>query len=1144
MKRFKPQWKFSPGWALIIVIVSVFMGCVAKGKEDNEAGETAEVTNVAALLSHAEKERGFIGRYSLSGTVLGSSHRSSMIFFQDESGTVILETDLTGQSLLPGQKIRLEGTNYVIPTSIGISLGKSPLVENDGEHSFTTSGAGTVYLEAGFYPIQVCWFNHKWEYALSVQYSGPGFGLTNIPDSVLFHQNTNQNACANGLNYRCYDGEWDELPDFQNLHAVKFGIARNFDTKLKTRNENTGMVFDGMIRIEAAGVYTFRLQSDDGSRLFLGRGANHLTLIGMGKPPEPTQINSRQPLAGDRNPLWAVTSGRVTFLAAQKDGIEMELTAQDSFMHVKICSDLNEIPDYLMGCQIRVRGVCINTSSLGGYRIADALVVPGWEDVQVWEVPSATWTAGKPQQIEDCQRGEPNKCVVRLRGVIANSQPGGDPVLRDATGRLPLQLLNSPSVISTNEVDCMGIWDSTSGPRILKKVIWRRVPEASRATNDLPLLTTAAQVQQLKTAEARRGYPVRIRGVVTWVSENRDCIVLQDSTRGVFVGLHPNWIWDAPIVGEKMEINGKVAAGEFTPFVFLNDVKRLGMGLLPSPIYPTWDQLIGGSMDSQYVEIRGLVTTIHGNQMGLLLPGGETTLEFRPAKVLPSSYLNSVVRIRGVTFAKWDPSNYQVIPANPVWFDDAAICVEVPPVSDSFEAEKMQTSQLMQYDVQRDTFQRVKVSAQYLGAHGGTFFLTDNGFGLRAALTQPAHFEPGDIIEVAGLVELGGPSPKLRQAVARKTGHKPLPAPVELVFTSTNNAGKDSSLVWTEGILTGRQLSDGEEALEIQIGLKHFITRVPVLHGRGGLWPIGSRLKLTGVFSDQGNDRAANQEASSFELLLNSPSDVELLARPSWWTLDRLLIMLGVLTAVLALAFFWISQLRREVDRRSVQLKKEIHERQRAEQERAIERERSRIALDLHDDLGSRLTAISMLAVANQGRKLTLEASRDRLDLIAEKARTTVTTLDGLVWTVDPKNDTITALAEYLASFAEEFLSKTKIHCDLDFPVELPDRIISAEVRHNVLLAIRETLNNAVRHGQPAEVRLKMKFSETQMDITIHDDGCGFSPAGVIPGNGLFNLRQRMSSIGGQCRIESSPGNGTTVLLSIPFDRAPDAAFS
>jgi signal transduction histidine kinase len=283
----------------------------------------------------------------------------------------------------------------------------------------------------------------------------------------------------------------------------------------------------------------------------------------------------------------------------------------------------------------------------------------------------------------------------------------------------------------------------------------------------------------------------------------------------------------------------------------------------------------------------------------------------------------------------------------------------------------------------------------------------------------------------------------------------------------------------------------------------------------------------------------ASRYVNSFELLLNSPTDVQVLARPPLWTLGRLLIIVALLLVGLMLAFIWINLLRRQVERRTLQLHREISERERTEKWRAIEQERSRIARDLHDDLGSKLTEISMLATTSSGLKIGPQVAMDRLDEIAQTSRAMTAALEGVVWVINSRNDTLSSLIEYLASVAEEFLGKARVACRVELPNGYPERMIAAEARHDVLLSVREALNNAVRHGHPTEVLLRVGVSGDGIEIQIQDNGCGFE-LGKGKGHGLENLHQRMNKLKGTCTIQSATGCGTTVILEVPFPNEPE----
>ncbi len=816
------------------------------------------VTNVAQLRQAVGGNTGCLCSFLLEGTVLAADSVSGIVFFQDDSGAEVLETTLEQAPLQAGQRIQLRGTNFVVATEMGLSLGKRPVVENDGLHSEIECN-GTLYMKAGRYPLQVLWFNCSRDRSLSLAFEGPNRARRIVPDSALFRLEKPSARggmrFVNGLNYRCFEGRWLKLPPFQALTPVKTGVASNFDLAVATRDEYVGLAFDGFIQVESDGVYTFYLTSDDGSQLFLQNGPTQLTVLSSGDVPAPRRIAIRQPSFGSQKAFWAEAEGCVTFLGMQPNGVEVELTSEDTHMRFLVCDPQEQPPRHLLGSRVRVRGVCLDTANIEGHTLADMLVVPNWKSVQVLELAPELWSSGVSLRVSDAKKMEPQASrIVRIGGRV--SQPlGQGPVLEDATGSVPIELLNLVPTSPDLEVECLGRWSGSGSNCVLREAVWREWPNTSESTNQaLPLLTTAAQVQQLKREEAKLAYKVKIRGVVTWVAENRDCVVLQDATRGVFVGLRIAWVWGAPRIGENLEIEGTTIAGDFSPIVVLEKANRLGMGTLPPPMQPTWDQLIGGSMDSQYVEVRGLVTGAHENHLTLLMSGGPLEIEFVPYPADPplESLVNSVVRIRGCMFAKWDNTTLQVTPDHPLRFGSSTICVDAPAPLDPFDAVKMRARELMRFDAQGNIFRRVKIAGQVVHGSAQEYYLAEDGFGMRFQLAQPANFKPGDEVEVAGLVEVRGASPVLREAIARNTGHSSLPAP-EPLNLERNDKSNDATRVWVEGLLVGAKDTGPNRVLEMQVGLKSFVARLAATNGNPVvLWPLGSRLKLTGVYADLG----------------------------------------------------------------------------------------------------------------------------------------------------------------------------------------------------------------------------------------------------------------------------------------------------
>jgi signal transduction histidine kinase len=195
------------------------------------------------------------------------------------------------------------------------------------------------------------------------------------------------------------------------------------------------------------------------------------------------------------------------------------------------------------------------------------------------------------------------------------------------------------------------------------------------------------------------------------------------------------------------------------------------------------------------------------------------------------------------------------------------------------------------------------------------------------------------------------------------------------------------------------------------------------------------------------------------------------------------------------------------------------------------EKERSRIAQDLHDDLGASLTEISMLAHLAAEEEM---RSSETLPEIAAKAQDLVEALDEIVWAVNPRHDTVASLADYLSGFAAEFLEAAGIALRLDIPRDLPSLPLDAEQRHSVFLTAREALNNTVKHSGAKEARLQVRVANGLLHVVVADDGRGLSGEDHAFSEGLRNMRERLSAAGGECRIES-PGRGTRVEMTLPL---------
>jgi signal transduction histidine kinase/ligand-binding sensor domain-containing protein len=210
------------------------------------------------------------------------------------------------------------------------------------------------------------------------------------------------------------------------------------------------------------------------------------------------------------------------------------------------------------------------------------------------------------------------------------------------------------------------------------------------------------------------------------------------------------------------------------------------------------------------------------------------------------------------------------------------------------------------------------------------------------------------------------------------------------------------------------------------------------------------------------------------------------------------------------------------------------------EKQAAIERDRARIAKDIHDDVGAGLTQITLLTELARREPAQTETNLER---ITQSARKLTKAMDEIVWAVDPQHDTVAGLMDYISAYAEDYLRVANVRCRMDLPVELPATRVDAELRYNLFLALKETLNNIVKHAQATEVWLRLKLAPGRLTLAIEDNGRGL-PADrsgdtsmgvdrIASGSGLGNLEKRLASVGGRCEIHSVAGQGTRVELTV-----------
>jgi signal transduction histidine kinase len=204
-----------------------------------------------------------------------------------------------------------------------------------------------------------------------------------------------------------------------------------------------------------------------------------------------------------------------------------------------------------------------------------------------------------------------------------------------------------------------------------------------------------------------------------------------------------------------------------------------------------------------------------------------------------------------------------------------------------------------------------------------------------------------------------------------------------------------------------------------------------------------------------------------------------------------------------------------------------------------LERERARIARDIHDDLGSRMTQLVLHGEVAQSELPADSCTRLQIDRICEDARDVLSTMDEILWAVNPKHDTFRDFTSYVCSYAEEFLKPTQIQCLFDLGPETSSVNLALPVRRALLMAIKESLNNSAKHSEASELVLQIRWQAERLLVVVSDNGKGFDRSKSKPGrNGFTNMAQRLHEVGGTCIVFSEPGKGCRVEFNLPLKQS------
>jgi signal transduction histidine kinase len=665
---------------------------------------------------------------------------------------------------------------------------------------------------------------------------------------------------------------------------------------------------------------------------------------------------------------------------------------------------------------------------------------------------------------------------------------------------------------------------------LLLLVFGAALASAQSATASLlPLLTHADQVRHLSTDEAALGYPVRIRGVITDDVPSPDFFV-QDSTAGIYVegssSPHLEHHW-----GDLVELEGLTGPGKFAPVIREQKLHVLGRGQLPQArVYP-FIELAAGQQDSQWAQVRGIVRSVSIDRtswpetvLAMTVASGDGRFNVRVPITREqdfSSWIDSEVAVEGVCGSLFN-NQRQLIGVLFYVPDLQFIKVET-------QEKDVPISSLMRFSPGGGSRHRVRVqgvvSYQQLGQ---TLFIESEGQGLRVLSQQSTPLAIGDIVDVLGFPATGESAPVLENAAFHRVSHGPPPQPVTLDLTSPWEQ-YDGALVTTEAKLLHLEQQANGPRLLLQQGDRVFegVMENASSASLSGL-RLNSQLRLTGICLVRNGGLWSTP--LSFRLLLRSPQDVIVLHAPSWWNLRNALWLLGIVSGILFLVLAGMIFLSRKVRGQMKIIREKI-------EHGAVLEERNRIARELHDTLEQELAGITMqLDLAVDCFRQVPMVAFDALSAARNMSRHSMVEARRSVWDLRcsllENGDLPSALRQIVHSIPKP--AETNIEVTVQgSPVRLPGR-----VEMNLLRIGQEATSNAINHGRAPNVRIALRYTPESVILEVQDDGCGLPADHSKAGHfGMLDMRERAEGLGSRLIVESSPGNGTLVSVTVASEQ-------
>ncbi|HVT73174.1 MAG TPA: ATP-binding protein [Lacunisphaera sp.] len=750
---------------------------------------------------------------------------------------------------------------------------------------------------------------------------------------------------------------------------------------------------------------------------------------------------------------------------------------------------------------------------------------------------------------------------VMVRGTLVSQRAGRSMIVRDDTGQVEVRSIQLQRLPVGAEVEVAGRVALYSGQWVIDEALYRPFEAGPHAPNPSDAtLRTVAQVRALTASEAAQGQPVTLRGVVIWALPDRDFLFLQDYTGSVRVRFDPAKTGEIRY-DKFIEVKGVTRAEPFCPAVELASFTDLGSLSHPSARPITLDEALTGKEQGQWVELRGFLKGVAARDDWRWLEVTTPAGAFRAQLQSTAGFIanpGSLVTVRGVCENSADAAGRVAgIMLRVPFLTDITVEEDAP--ADFYDLPRRAIRDLGQLSADGG-LRRVRIAGGVLDAEpDGSIYVQEGDAAVLVLGAGKPALAPGDQLEAVGVLGREGFRTVLREAVWRKAGAAPVPAPLELDDPAQPPVGDDGRLVRVRGTLIGALVRPEHTRLTLQKGDTTFEAFIPRGAGDGSrVYAVGSGLELTGVCRLHFDD---SRRLLGAEIRLRGPADVVVFRAPQFWTLRRALVVVALLGGATVLGLAWIAALRRQVRRQTGQIRAQLQRQAalEAEVQRAARLESlGLLAGGIAHDFNNALTGIMGYTSIAMLEPAAMAAAGDclkEIDRGARRARELTQQLLTFAKGGDPVRGPV-ALATLVQECADAALPRSRVRYDCIAPAGLWN--VHAD-RTQIAQVLAHLLQNAVQ-AMPRGGDLRIELANEQLApaaraglaggpyvrLDVTDTGEGISAENLprifepyfttrqAGGMGLATVYSIVKKHEGAIEVRSTVGQGSTFSVWLP----------